>query len=245
MCQLILWFGLVARVGTNVLTRIAVLKVHHKSAALVACHLLALPGINLSCRDKCLACRAVRAVACLARANAPALLQICECGHLSFFLRSVRMTQRDSERCQRIWRVSFRFWAVLLLPSQESVWSPVGSQHDSSCEFLRGRPWRSPTFTTLQIMFRQRPSFRSCSEEARGCMSHQLSSCRVVLGSRVHGLTLVNRNKGFHHPGCMCDVRTKMDVGHACFLLWTLSRSGHCRGPALAGHASCCGAPAN
>jgi hypothetical protein len=27
-----------------------------------------------------------------------------------------------------------------------------------------------------------------------------------------------------------------MDVGHACFLLWTLLRSGHCRGPAVAGH---------
>jgi hypothetical protein len=46
MCQLILWHGLVARVGINVLTRITVLKVHHKSAALVTCHLLALPGIN-------------------------------------------------------------------------------------------------------------------------------------------------------------------------------------------------------
>jgi hypothetical protein len=32
---------------------------------------------------------------------------------------------------------------------------------------------------------------------------------------RVHGLTLVNGNGGFCHPGCMCDLQTKMNVGQA------------------------------
>jgi transposase len=34
-------------------------------------------------------------------------------------------------------------------------------------------------------------------------------------GRRVHGLTLVNRNGGFYHPGVLYDHRIKMEVGHA------------------------------
>jgi hypothetical protein len=37
---------------------------------------------------------------------------------------------------------------------------------------------------------------------------------------RLHGLTFVNRNGGFYHPGVLYNHRIKMEVGHAyitCF----------------------------
>jgi hypothetical protein len=81
-----------------------------------------------------------------------------------------------------------------------------------------GRPWQSPTITALEIMFRQRALFRSYLQGAHAHKFDQSLLCSAMSGRRMNGLTLVNsNNEGFHHPaGCPCDLRTNMDVGHAC-----------------------------
>jgi hypothetical protein len=37
---------------------------------------------------------------------------------------------------------------------------------------------------------------------------------------RVHGMTLMNRNAGYYHPGQMYDHRIKMEVGQAYIALF-------------------------